>query len=142
MASVGPLTSPGPSAARILIVEDEMLIGMDLQDLLQRGGYQVMDLAPTNRQALASLVHLRPDAVLLDCSLSDGHAKPVARVLLAARIPFAVMSGHMEAELADECFATAPRLTKPFASDAVLEMVRKLTTGQLSTLRAETVPAA
>ena len=89
-----------------------------------------MDLAPTNRQALASLVHLRPDAVLLDCSLSDGHARPVARVLLAARIPFAVMSGHMEAALADECFATVTELTKPFASDAVLEIVRTLTSAR------------
>ena len=85
MASGVPTTASHPFAACILIVEDEMIIGLQLQDLLERGGYQVMDLAPTNRQALAALSQHRPDAVLLDCSLSDGQATPVAEELLSTQ---------------------------------------------------------
>jgi DNA-binding LytR/AlgR family response regulator len=67
----------------------------------------------------------RPDVVLLDRLLPDGGAVPIALALACADIPFALLTGADHADL-DAVLRAAPRLAKPFGSEAVERMVRQL----------------
>ncbi len=55
--------------ARILVVEDESIIAMDIAMQLQELGYQVVGLASSGEQAIDMVQQLRPDLVLMDVQL-------------------------------------------------------------------------
>ena len=55
--------------ARVLVVEDEALIAMDLQALLEEAGYQVLGPANSSAAALALIDNEEPDVALLDVNL-------------------------------------------------------------------------
>lgn len=56
-------------ARRILIVEDERLIALDLQRRLTRLGYTVIGIMASGPQAIAAAFQLQPDLVLMDIRL-------------------------------------------------------------------------
>ncbi|MBC8167966.1 MAG: response regulator [Bryobacteraceae bacterium] len=55
--------------ARILIVEDESIVQLDLQNRLERLGYSVVGTASRGEEAIAKAVELTPDLVLMDVRL-------------------------------------------------------------------------
>jgi two-component system, cell cycle sensor histidine kinase and response regulator CckA len=57
--------------ARILIVEDESIVQLDLQRRLERIGHSVVGMALKGEEAIAKAVELKPDLVLMDIRL-DG----------------------------------------------------------------------
>ena len=73
------MTSDGK--ARILVVEDEALIAMDLQALLEEAGYCVLGPANTSEAALALIERDEPDVALLDVNLGRSDAFGVANAL-------------------------------------------------------------
>jgi Response regulator containing CheY-like receiver domain and AraC-type DNA-binding domain len=58
------------TAARILLVEDERIIALEMKLFLQRLGYQVAASLATGEQALADAPAIRPDLVLMDIMLA------------------------------------------------------------------------
>ena len=65
-----------PHDAKVLIVEDEVIVSLDIQTILKDMGIAVTGIAHTVEQALASIAGERPDLVLLDISL-DGEFEGV-----------------------------------------------------------------
>ena len=61
---------------RILIVEDNTLIAMDLEDILEGFGCQVVGPVGTVREALALLKELQVDVAVVDFQLEDGNSGP------------------------------------------------------------------
>lgn len=61
--------------ARIMIVEDEMLVAYELEAILEDLGYEVVGIAPDLDTAMA-LAQLRPDLALVDLNLRDGLTGP------------------------------------------------------------------
>jgi CheY-like chemotaxis protein len=59
-------------AGKILIVEDEGLLAMDLEEQLEGIGYEVAGVALSGMEALEILEIVRPDLVLMDISLKSG----------------------------------------------------------------------
>jgi CheY-like chemotaxis protein len=57
---------------RILIVEDEALIALELESLLQDEGHEVVGVAASSREAIALAQSLRPDLAFVDIHLTDG----------------------------------------------------------------------
>ncbi len=53
-------------SARVLVVEDEMLIALDLADVVETGGGKVVGPAASVKQALALVKEEVPDAAILD----------------------------------------------------------------------------
>jgi len=113
------------AGARVLVVEDDALIGLDLAAVLEAAGCVVLGPLVSVAEALAVLDDQRPDAVLLDLALADGLATPVASLLAGRGVPFALVSGSDGADL-DGALAAAPRVTKPYASDEITRTVRRL----------------
>jgi CheY-like chemotaxis protein len=54
---------------RILVVEDERIIAMDIQDRLKRWGYDVPEIASSGEEALEKAQKLQPHLVLMDIKL-------------------------------------------------------------------------
>ena len=57
---------------KVLIVEDEILIALDLERMVQDLGYQVVCIATSASEAISQAATHRPDVVLMDIRLSGG----------------------------------------------------------------------
>lgn len=99
--------------ARVLIVEDESLIAMDLAHMVEKLGHAVLGPAPSGAAALSMMDADRPDAALLDENLRGQTVAPVAARLGAEAIPFLVISGQARSASSDPVLLNAPRLPKP-----------------------------
>jgi chemotaxis response regulator CheB len=60
----------GPRSARLLIVEDERVVAMDLANRLRELGYVVVGSVASGEKAIAAAAELMPDLVLMDVSLA------------------------------------------------------------------------
>jgi CheY-like chemotaxis protein len=101
---------------RILVVEDEMLIGMLLEDMLVDLGHEVAAIVPRLKDALAAVDREKFDLAILDVHLHGESAFPVAEALIAKGVPFVFATGYGERGL-PENFRGRPVLQKPFAKD-------------------------
>lgn len=70
--------------ARVLIVEDEMLVAMEMEALIEDLGFQTVGIAADRREA-GQLAEQRPDVALVDLNLRDGLTGPSIGRDLAAR---------------------------------------------------------
>ena len=104
--------------ARILVVEDDPLLGMCIQECLEEAGYTVVALAAALQHALALATTLDLDAAVLDLNLRGEMSFPVAHALRQRGVPFIVCSGYdttkMEALPKD-----VPALSKPVSAQAL-----------------------
>src|SRR5438874_11719719 len=85
---------------KILIVEDETLVGMGLQDQLTRMGHQVIAHAASAGEALELFRRHQPDVVLVDVRLNGGDGIDLAKACLnIRRVPMIVISAYSDPEL-------------------------------------------
>lgn len=98
---------------RILVVEDEMLVAMNIEDMLLDLGHEVAGLASRLGPALALAVEGRFDAAMLDVNLDGEPSFPVADLLAGRGIPFLFATGYGRQGI-EERFRDRPILQKPF----------------------------
>ena len=119
-----------PNAAlkglRVLVVEDEFLIALDLLAILDELGCVALGPAATVPAALRLLAADPPDATLLDLNLNGASAAPVAAALTAGGVPFAAVTAY--AVRPGPVFDGVPVVPKPFRAeqieDALLGLAR------------------
>lgn len=111
----------GLAGLRVLVVEDEVLIAMEVGELLSDRGATVLGPASSAWRALALIRECLPDVAVLDVELPDGTAAPVAEMLRTRGIPFVVVTGL--AEMSDPALLDAPRVDKPFGGNALVRAV-------------------
>lgn len=99
---------------RILIVEDEMLVAMNIEDMLLDLGHEVAGIASRLSPALSLVAESDFDVALLDVNLAGEPSFPVAAALRERGIPFLFATGYGVRGLSDD-FRTSPVLQKPFA---------------------------
>src|SRR5688500_4011147 len=97
---------------RILIVEDEALIGIGLADLLKDEGFLVVGPVANARDALVVLDEATPEAVVLALPLQDGYCAGPARELATRGTPFLIFSGHRREGFYGAEFRDAPWVEK------------------------------
>ncbi|RIA47688.1 PAS domain S-box protein [Dichotomicrobium thermohalophilum] len=111
----------GEAQRRILVVEDEALVGMALAEELRRAGYQV--LGPTGSVSVAlALLREGCEAAILDVNLGDETSEPIAEKLSREQTPFLAVSGYEHAQL-PPAFQNAPLLSKPVRPDIVAKEI-------------------
>ena len=122
---------PGSSplqGRRILVVEDEFLLALDLEQLFDAEGCRVLGPAATVGEALRTLATgPRADAAVLDVNLGGARSVPVAEALAARGIPFVAATAYPE--LPEPVFAGVPVVVKPYAPGQVREAVVRLLSG-------------
>lgn len=118
-----PPTNSVPGSRRVLIVEDEALIAMELIDMLKDAGYEVVGPAGSVGSALELLKEEGCDAAILDVNLGNESAAPVAQVLAERGTPFLTVSGYGSAQRPLE-FSSAPHLNKPLRSERLVRTLQ------------------
>ena len=68
---------------RIVIVEDDVLIAMDLADLLIAMGHDVCAIATTEAEAFDAAMRLEPDLMIVDGNLAEGSGVSAMRQIRA-----------------------------------------------------------
>ena len=124
-----PTTPDGDGDAagplKILVVEDEPLVAMELFMEIEDSGAIPLGPATTCEQAIALIREAAPDLALLDGNLNGERIDAVADELAARATPFAFVSGYDRSHLPSGHNAR-PMLGKPFLSAEVNAMVRQL----------------
>src|SRR3954451_3926786 len=109
----------------VLVAEDECLIAMDLADLFETAGVNVIGPASMVQEALNLLTSEKVDRACLDFNLADGEVTPVLDLLASKGIPMVVYTGR---GLPKELILQHPKLTvlhKPLpANRLVAELAR------------------
>ncbi|HVY04519.1 MAG TPA: response regulator [Burkholderiales bacterium] len=117
-----PPTEDTPLAGkRLLVVEDEFLIALDIERMLEAAGATAIASAAQVAEALAMLDKDAPfDAVVLDLKLDRESSLPVAEWLMNAGIPFVFLTGAPTEANETSRFGNAPVVAKPFDSAALI----------------------
>lgn len=106
---------------KILIVEDEMVIAMNLVSILEDLGYEVLDPANSYEEAVESLTNDQPDIALLDIQLDgDKDGIDFARYIKQHQeIPFIYLTSNADSRTLNQAKETSPSsyLVKPFNQD-------------------------
>ena len=98
---------------RVLIVEDEMLVAMNIEDMLLALGHEVAGLASRLTPALALAGEAEIDAAVLDVNLAGERSFPVADLLDQRGIPYLFATGYGLSGI-EERYRGRTVLQKPF----------------------------
>ena len=93
-AAGAPLPADGPSL-RILIVEDDALIGLLLGDMLRLLGHEVCAIEATESGAVKAAAGCKPDMMIVDAQLREGNGiSAVDSILKSTFVPHIFVSGN------------------------------------------------
>jgi two-component system, response regulator PdtaR len=82
-------------ALRVLVVEDDVLIGMLFADALAAMGYEICAIETTETDAVAAAARYKPDLMIVDARLRDGSGvSAVEEILRTGWIPHVFVSGE------------------------------------------------
>jgi response regulator NasT len=108
---------------RVLIAEDEALIRMDLKEMLEEEGHEVVGEARDGAEAIELARDLRPDVVFMDINMPGVDGIEAARTVGEERIaPVVMVTAFSQAgyvELASHAGAMA-YVVKPFSRADIL----------------------
>lgn len=111
---------------RILIVEDQMLVAMDLEQIIEQANGVVLATANSPREAFAALDRERPDLAILDVNLGDVTSEPIARRLTEEQIPFMFATGYGDGGAIPQAYAETPTVRKPYEASAIVRTAMQL----------------
>src|SRR5262249_47228744 len=95
----GPRCMPDASPLKVLVVEDESLVALDIETMLEEMGCTVVASVPRLVRALDLASRLDLDLAVLDINLAGEVVYPLAFRLAARGIPFLFSTGYSTADL-------------------------------------------
>jgi CheY-like chemotaxis protein len=111
---------------RVLVVEDEALVGLLVEDFLKGFGCKTIGVAASTTDALGLIQAEAIDVAVIDLKLEGEMAYPLADALKAAGVPFVFATG-VHADDIDGGYAHVPVVGKPFEEGelrgAILEAI-------------------
>jgi PAS domain S-box-containing protein len=110
---------------RILVIEDEPLVAMDLESSLITAGCDVVGPAGTIEEARSLVADGRYDAALLDVNLGGHPVDELVAALTQKICPFAFVTGYGR-EALPRGFQDAVVLGKPFGQEQLLAAIEAL----------------
>ncbi|HMR31069.1 MAG TPA: PAS domain S-box protein [Geminicoccaceae bacterium] len=114
---------------RILIIEDEPLISLDLEFMLGAAGCEIAGSAGTIDQAMALVDGVDCDAAVLDGNIGGDPVDEVARALTARGTPFVFVTGYGRESL-PQGFRDGLIVAKPFTAEQLVAAVEAILAGQ------------
>jgi response regulator NasT len=115
-----------PTKRRVLIIEDETLVGMGLRSHLEQLGFEVVGQAATADEAFALYRQHTPDFVLLDIRLNGADGIELAEKLLRERrCPMIVVSAFSDPQMIERASAVGVfgYLIKPVTAEGLLAQI-------------------
>jgi CheY-like chemotaxis protein len=117
-----------PLPDRVLIVEDDAIIGLALEDALAGAGVRNVEISTTTEQALDALRRERPEAIVLDVHLADrddGWAIAELVKTLGPDSPRIVFSTGAPQDIPDEVAEMGCVLAKPYDIETLIDLLRE-----------------
>ena len=130
-----PITEP-PTAFQpprsVLIVEDNLIIGLDAEEIFQSLGSEEVLVVPAVRAAMQAIERrAEPFAfALLDINLGPETSFEIARRLREQGVPFAFASGYGDSGRMPEDLGDEVNIGKPYDTDAITSMLGEVLSGR------------
>lgn len=108
-------------ASRVLIIEDESIIALDLENLVVDLGHRVVGIAATRDEAVTKARAQKPGLILADINLGEGGSgiDAVSEILRSFDIPVIFITAYPERLLTGERPEPTYLITKPFLPETV-----------------------
>lgn len=110
---------------RVLVAEDELIVGWDLCDTMQEAGFETVGPCTDISSAMVALQTEKPDLAILDVQLADGEVHPLADLLMKENIPVIFHSGHFAPDDMVDRYPNASALSKPCPPATVIETAQQ-----------------
>jgi response regulator NasT len=113
-------------AMRVVVVEDESLIRMDVVATLQEAGYEVVGEGADGEEAIKLATELEPDLVVMDIKMPKLDGISAAEKIAELKIPVVLLTAFSQSDLvarAAEAGAMA-YVTKPFKPTDLLPAIQ------------------
>lgn len=122
-----------PQAARVLIVEDNWLVAVEMQATLEEAGYAVLGIAVSAEEAVDACVPELPDLVLMDIRLLGPRDGVDAALEIRERfgIGSIFVSAHDDANVRARAAAARPLgwIVKPVSAVELIRSIAELSNG-------------
>ena len=116
-----------PEPLRVLIVEDEALLLMQLEMAVEEEGHDVVGTAMTSGEAIALATMVEPDVAFVDLQLLDGPTGvDVARYLRGSNKTMVVFITANATRLPTDYEGAAGVVSKPFSQAGIVATIRYL----------------
>ena len=112
--------------ARLLVVEDDFIISLELQSVLGAAGANVVATCHKVSDALRAIHAKEVDVAVLDVKLGGETAAAVARELARRHIPFLFYTGQTETDPTQTEWPAAPIIAKPSPSRQIVAAVAQM----------------
>lgn len=112
-------------AARVLVVEDEFIIALDLSETVRDLGFKVEGPYANKDHAMIAIDEEMPDIAILDVMTADGEVFPLADTLTEAGVPIIFHSGHITDKDIAERYPDAQAASKPCPPDRLIAMIER-----------------
>ena len=122
-ARPGAVAHPRLAGSRVLVVEDEFVIALEIQTTLEEAGVSVVGPAFTLQQALELAKRETLSAATLDLRLGHDSVEPVAKILAERHIPFLFYTGQPANDPVRRAWAHSATLSKPASGDEIVHAV-------------------
>lgn len=108
-------------ASRVLIIEDESIIALDLEEMVIGLGHEVIGVAATKDEAVARARVGSPGLILADINLGEGGSgiDAVTEILMRFDVPVIFITAYPERLLTGERPEPTYLVTKPFLPETV-----------------------
>lgn len=104
---------------KVMIVEDEMLLAMELESEVEMAGHEVVGTAMNREQASGLVKGYRPDFAFVDIHLQDGPTGiDVGRDLAAKDIPYVFVSGNIK-KIPPDFAGALGAIEKPYTTNGM-----------------------
>ncbi|MFL6416415.1 MAG: response regulator [Bryobacteraceae bacterium] len=114
-------TSRSLDGLKILVVEDEFLVAMELGNIIQSLGGEVVGPVSTVSAATELLESTEVHGAVLDFGLGTENSVLLAQRLIASGVPILLTTGY-SGQMLPETLAHAPRLSKPYGKTSFQEL--------------------
>jgi CheY-like chemotaxis protein len=107
------------AAVRVLVIEDEAVIALDVADLVRGAGHQVVGIAATEKAAIELAKKHSPHLILADIQLrgSDSGIAAVNEIMRSMKVPVIYVTQYPERLLTGKHVEAAFVISKPFDPD-------------------------
>ena len=116
-----------PEPLRVLLVEDEALLLMQLETTIEAEGHDIVGTAMASGEAIALARHLDPDVAFIDLQLLDGPTGiEVARFLRSSDRTIVVFITANASRIPEDYEGAAGIVSKPFSQAGITATIRYL----------------
>lgn len=112
-------------AERILVIEDEFLVALEIVSTLEDAGFSGVEQVDNEAQALHRIANEQWDGVVADANLNGQSIDRVVVALCERSIPFVIVTGYPKAVL-PASIGDAPVVDKPFHGPTLADALNRV----------------